>query len=174
MGRAVRRRRLRTPVALVAIALLLATLARLFLSSRGDPPSSSAPVVDGTYIVKRVVDGDTLVLQDDTRIRLIGADTPETKRENWPVEPFGPEATQFTERFIAGKPVQLQFDGQLKDDFRRTLAYVYVDGKMLNEALLREGLARARTEFHYLESMKELFRRAETEARRNRRGIWSR
>jgi len=54
--------------------------------------------------VKRVVDGDTIVLQTGERVRLIGVDTPETKRPNTPVEYFGREATEFTRRMVEGKP----------------------------------------------------------------------
>src|SRR3990172_5965681 len=49
-----------------------------------------------TYLVTKVVDGDTfnLLLNDKTEtVRLIGIDTPETKAPNKPVECFGQEAT---------------------------------------------------------------------------------
>jgi endonuclease YncB( thermonuclease family) len=45
--------------------------------------------------VKRVVDGDTLVVENGERVRLIGVDTPETKRPNTPVQYFGKEASGF-------------------------------------------------------------------------------
>ena len=40
-----------------------------------------------TYLVKRVVDGDTFILEDGTRVRFIGIDTPETKHPRKPVQP---------------------------------------------------------------------------------------
>ncbi len=43
--------------------------------------------------VRRVVDGDTLVLENKERVRLIGVDTPETKHPRKPVEHYGSEAT---------------------------------------------------------------------------------
>ena len=53
----------------------------------GDSPVPHAPGT--TALVERAVDGDTLLLSDHTRIRLLGVDTPETKRPDAPVEPTG-------------------------------------------------------------------------------------
>ncbi len=125
--------------------------------------------------VRRVVDGDTLLLESGARVRLIGADTPETVKPNHPVEPYGPEATEFTKQLIGSTDgeVRLQTDREQKDRFGRFLAYVFVDDQMLNEELIRQGLATARTEFNYSSSMKRRFRQAEEEARLAGRGIWS-
>lgn len=128
----------------------------------------------GVYRVARAVDGDTLLLADpQERVRLIGADTPETVKPNWPVEPWGREASRFTKKFVAGGEVRLEFDGSPRDKYGRVLAYVWVERRMLNEELLRAGLARAELEYRYSDAMKARFRRAEAEARAARRGIWS-
>jgi len=142
--------------------------------SRREPAPPEA-LTEGTYAVGRVVDGDTLVLANGARVRLIGADTPETVKPDHPVEPFGAEATEFTERFVAeaGGQVRLQFDRERLDDYGRFLAYVFDGERMLNEELIREGLATAKTHFRYAASMKTRFRRAEDEAKRAGRGIWS-
>lgn len=123
--------------------------------------------------VLRVVDGDTLVLSDRTRLRLIGVDTPETVKPDWPVEPLGPEAARFTKGFVSGGRVRLQFDRERLDDHGRTLAYVWVGERMLNEELLRSGLARWERNFRYSEAMKRRFARAQREAQSARRGVWS-
>lgn len=137
------------------------------------PPENLA---EGTYRVERVVDGDTLLLANQARIRLQGIDTPETVKPNHPVEPFGPEASAFTRKFVAegGGRVRLQFDRERVDKYGRFLAYVWEDDRMLNEALLRAGLATAETGFRYSAAMKDRFRRAEREAQAAGRGIWSR
>lgn len=124
--------------------------------------------------VRRVVDGDTLLLTDRRRVRLIGADTPETVKPNHPVEPWGPEATQFTKKFCAGGEIRLEYDAERTDDYGRTLAYVWVGDRMLNEELLRAGLARAEPQYHYDRQRKAGFLAAEQEAKAARRGIWSR
>lgn len=122
-----------------------------------------------------MVDGDTILLTNGARVRLIGADTPETVRPEADVEAFGPEAASFTERFVedAGGKVYLRFDRERKDRFDRFLAYVFDGERMLNEELVRSGLARARTEFNYSETVKRCLRQAEAEAKAQRLGIWS-
>jgi micrococcal nuclease len=130
-------------------------------------------LAEETYAVERVVDGDTVLLANGARVRLIGVDTPEAAYDGRPAEPWAREATQFTERFVAEGRVLLRFDRERVDRHGRFLAYVWVGERMLNEELLRAGLARARTEFRYRDSVKRTFRRAEAEARDARRGIWS-
>lgn len=61
-------------------------------------------------IVARVVDGDTLAIDNGQRIRLIGVNTPETKHPKKPVEHFGQEAAAYTKRIVEGKPIRLEFD----------------------------------------------------------------
>ena len=138
------------------------------------PPLPEA-LAEGEYRVGRVVDGDTLLLTNRAKVRLIGADTPETVMPGHPVEPFGPEATDFTQRFVDRENgrVRLQFDRERIDKFGRFLAYVWVDDRMLNEELIRAGLATAETGFRYSSTMKTRFRRAEEEARAAGLGIWS-
>lgn len=130
-----------------------------------------APPVD--VAVVRVIDGDTIVVTGKRRIRLIGVDTPETVHPDRPVEPWGPEASAFTREFLADGQVRLEFDVERKDKYGRWLAYVWVDDRMLNEELVRAGLARAKLGYPYAEAMKVRFRRAEQEAQTAHRGIWS-
>ena len=134
------------------------------------PPALLEP---GEYTVDYVIDGDTFALMNGARIRLIGADTPETVRPNHPVEPFGPEASRFTREMLATADhrVRLEFDGPAKDRYGRFLAVVWVDGRMLNEELLRHGLARLRTEFRFSPPLKARLRAARDEAKQAQRGI---
>jgi len=153
---------------LVVVAALVAY--RLWLAT-----TPAAPVVidAGEYRVERVIDGDTLLLANRARVRLIGVDTPETVDPNRPPEPFGHEAAEFTRRAVEGKVVRLEFDRERKDRYERFLAYVYVGDLLVNEELIRAGLSKAETRFHYRDAMKRRFLKAEEEARRERRGIWS-
>ncbi len=134
------------------------------------PPESLS---EGDYQVQHVVDGDTLALANGARIRLLGVDTPETVKRNTPVQAWGREASDFTKAFVAGGAVRLTFDRERTDKYDRFLAYVWVGDRMLNEELLRAGLGRALLQYPYASSMKARFRKAETEAKRARRGIWS-
>ena len=168
----------------VSVALILFGL--LFATDHLPLPSKvRAPLAEGIYPVVRVVDGDTIIIGDRAsksqqyQIRLIGADTPETVKPNTPVEPFGPEASEFTKQKIAdaNNKIRIAFDGDQIDRYDRVLAMVYLpmpDGEVwLNELLIREGLARAQTQYRYSNGAKDTFRRAEAEAKAAKRNIWS-
>ena len=162
------------------------TLEPLFpgISSKPLPSKVKGPLTEGLWTVVHVVDGDTLDVGDDTgnkyRVRLIGADTPETVKPNTPVQPFGPEASDFTKRKIAeaNNRVRLAFDGDEVDKYGRSLAMVHLqmpDGTevWLNELLIREGLARAQLQYRYSKSAKTAFQQAEAQAKSAKKNLWS-
>jgi micrococcal nuclease len=123
------------------------------------------------YKVKRVIDGDTLLLTNGERVRLIGVDTPETKHPQKPIEYFGKEAYFFTKQMVDGKEARFEFDRQKRDRYGRLLAYVYLlDGTFLNAEIIKQGYGFAYTRFPF-KHMEE-FRRYEREARENRKGLW--
>jgi micrococcal nuclease len=158
-------------VRLVAV-LVLAALAHWQFFAEA-PPDVVVHEPGAIVRVQRAIDGDTLLMDDRTRVRLLGVDTPETKKPDWPVEPFGPEAHEFTSAHVEGRHVRLEFDKERHDKYGRVLAYVYRDGWFLNEELIRAGLGRAITNHPYSETMKRRFRAAQREAQRDGRGIWS-
>lgn len=169
-------RRSRAPRWLIIVAVL-AVLAFQYFATPANRDTDARPVDTGTpgqtYVVKRVVDGDTLLMEGGERVRLLGVDTPETVREDFPVEPWGPEASTFTERMVEGRPVVLKFDKERRDRFGRLLTYVYIDGVLLNEELIRAGLSEAQLQYPYSNAKKRLFREAEEEAKAANRGLWS-
>lgn len=121
--------------------------------------------------VRRVIDGDTLLLVNGERVRLIGVDTPETEHPHKPVELFGKEAHLFTKKMVEGKGVRLEYDWERRDKYGRLLAYVYLmDGTFLNAEIIKQGYGFAYTKypFKYLDE----FRGYEREAREKRRGLW--
>jgi micrococcal nuclease len=123
------------------------------------------------YKVKRVIDGDTLLLINGERVRLIGVNTPETKHPQKPVQYFGREAYLFTKQMVDGKEARFEFERQKRDRYGRLLAYVYLlDGTFLNAEIIKQGYGSAYTRFPF--KYKEEFRRYEREARENRRGLW--
>lgn len=165
-----RRFRRRKSVPLVVVVLALAIwLARDLQRTFFEP----APAPEGGWrTVVRVVDGDTLLLDGNERIRLIGVDTPESVDPRRPVERFGKEASEFTRRLVEGRRVQLAYDQERTDRYNRTLAYVYLeDGTLLNAEIIRQGYGHAYTRFPF--RLAEEFRAYEREARENRRGLWA-
>jgi len=110
------------------------------------PVASSAPAGEATVV--SVVDGDTLVVRlagADERVRLIGIDTPETKKPDTPVQCYGPEASARTAALLPpGTVVRLVRDIEARDRYDRLLAYVYraSDGLFVNLDLVVGGYAR--------------------------------
>ena len=101
----------------------------------------------------------------------MGVDTPETKDPRKPVQYFGKEATDFTQRLVAGKRVRLAYDQQHQDKYGRTLAYVYLeDGTFVNAEIIKQGYGFAYTRFPFKDL--EQFLQLEREAREAKRGLW--
>ncbi|NQT07098.1 MAG: thermonuclease family protein [Candidatus Omnitrophica bacterium] len=123
------------------------------------------------YLVKRVIDGDTILLANGERVRYIGINTPETKHPYKPVERFGEEASQYNKKLVSGKWVKLEFDAQRKDRYGRLLAYVYTDGLFINAKLVEDGYAQVYTVPPNVKYQEE-FLRLQLKARKERRGLW--
>lgn len=119
--------------------------------------------------VTRVIDGDTIEIEGGQRVRYIGVDTPEVTGT---AECFGIQASNKNKELVLNKNVELEKDVSETDRYGRLLRYVYIDGAMVNESLVREGFANAST---YPPDVKHqsLFRTAEQEARNNNKGLWS-
>jgi len=131
---------------------------------------------DAWKTVTAVIDGDTIRVGEGwrrTTVRLIGVDTPEVAHGERRGEPFGPEATEFTRRALAGRRVRLEVQPHDQiDAYGRLLAYVFLeDGTLFNRELVRQGYARAYTRFQF--AYREEFRRLEAEARAAGRGMWA-
>ncbi len=99
----------------------------------------------GYSYVSKVVDGDTIILEDGQKVRYLGIDAPETHRkegEHWVAvsEPFGEEATKLNRTLVENKQVVLGYDREKQDVYGRTIAYVYADNILINTKLLAEGV----------------------------------
>lgn len=137
------------------------------------PQNANYTIIQGTNA--HAVDGDTVKVKVagnflDVRVLLI--DTPETKKPNTPVQPFGPEASAFTKNFLDGKNVTLELSKD-KDKYGRSLAYVYVDGVSLQEELLKRGLARIAYVYEKNAPHLNEYKAIEEKAKQQKIGIWS-
>lgn len=128
-------------------------------------------------IVASVIDGDTVILSNGEKVRYLGIDTPECRehtKNGWVEidQPFSLEAREFNRRLVEGKTVRLEFDKVKRDKYGRMLAYLWVDGKLVNEELLKEGLA-----FVFFiwpnERYANRFCSAQIEAMKSKKGLWS-
>jgi len=95
----------------------------------------AGPVCAETVRVRAVLDGDTALLADGRRVRYLGIDAPERG------QPFSARALALNRALTEGRAVRLQFDQRREDRYGRLLAYVYAGEEMVNERLVREGLA---------------------------------
>jgi len=136
----------------------------------------SSSTVKNTTVVTNVVDGDTMdisINNKEERIRLLLVDTPETKHPTKPIQPFGPEASQFAKNTLEGKEVTIELDVSERDKYGRLLAYIWIDGKMFNEMLLEKGLARVAYVYAPNTKYVDQFYEIQKKAQKQGVGIWS-
>lgn len=155
------------------------------------PSPSSKPPIEATLVatssateglegerafVRKVVDGDTIELENGKAVRFVGMDTPETVDPRRPVGCFGKEASNETKNLLTGKIVILQKDISDTDKYGRLLRLIYLpleNGELLfvNDYLVREGFAKVKT---YPPDVKfeSQFLEAERQAKQAQKGLW--
>ncbi len=160
----------------------------LFINSKGDLVIFNKPseVSDGenshssevlsqnsdretSAFVTRVIDGDTIELENGEKVRYIGIDSPEVANIG---ECFGKESTNKNAELVLGKKVHLVKDVSERDRYQRLLRYVYVDDVFINELLVRDGYASALT-YPPDVKFKDVFLEAQRLARDEGKGLWS-
>lgn len=140
--------------------------------------------LEANAVVRRAIDGDTIdvvLLRDDgtpapreERIRLIGIDTPETKRPDTPIECFGKKASAAIAALLPeSAPVRLERDVEERDRYGRLLAYVFraSDGLFVNHELVRTGFA-ASSPYPPNVTYADMFRDAAGNAQAAGVGLW--
>ena len=85
-----------------------------------------------TVSVVKVIDGDTVILSTGEKVRYIGINAPEMG------EPFYMEAKRENRKLVLGKEVELEFDREERDQYKRLLAYIFVGDTFVNYELLWE------------------------------------
>lgn len=164
----------RRPVLLAwALAALGAALAVI-----GPSPSAAADAPEalrGTVVT--VYDGDTIRVRLEGRrtetVRLIGVDSRELDDPREPVRLLAFLAKRFAFGRLYRKKVELLPGPETRDAYGRLLAFVRMeDGSLFNITLVREGYASAFLKFPFDEDLRRKLREAESEARRDGRGLW--
>ena len=139
-----------------------------------------------TSRVARVIDGDTIELENGERVRYIGIDAPETSDPRKSIQCFGIEAAKKNQELVEGKVVRLEKDVRTspsartflaspvseRDRYQRLLRYVYAGNTFINLELVKQGFAKVAT---YPPDVKyqEQFLAAEREAREVKKGLWA-
>ena len=130
--------------------------------------------IDQQVEVDQVFDGDTVLLRDGRRIRLLGINTPELSHDDRPAEPLAIEARYALQNMIKqADSIGLRYEPRRQDRYHRTLAHVIIDGRInVQQVLLRKGLAQAIVVPPDLWQW-ECYQQAEDDARGKAVGIWS-
>lgn len=155
--------------------VLVYLLYQSFLPNKTSVPSTHTPkpslVSSGLIKVIRVVDGDTIEIEGNIKVRYIGINAPESVAPGKPVGCFGHEASDKNKELVLGEEVTLEKDISETDKYNRLLRYVYLDGVMINDELVKEGYAEVATyppDIKY----KDEFLVSEKYAKENSLGLW--
>ncbi len=134
---------------------------------------SAAPAAVSRARVLHVIDGDTLVIEGGSTVRLLGIDAPETSNPALAHEqPYGREATLRLQALVEDQKVLLERDISETDRYGRLLRHVWLDGRLVSEILVAEGVARVYRippDRRYAERLAK----AEERARKAGVGLWS-
>ncbi len=140
---------------------------------------AQSPVVDmevgETSRVVDVIDGDTVILESGTEVRLVGIQAPKLPlgRRNFRPWPLADEAKAALENLVLGQAVTLYFGGRRTDRYGRALAHlVREDGEWVQSQMLELGLARVYS-FADNRSLITDMLHIEAAARQTARAMWS-
>lgn len=129
----------------------------------------------GQYQVTRVVDGDTIIVNNGEAkmtIRLVGIDAPEISHsKHQPGQPFSQQSTKYLASLVLNRTVDIKSHGP--DRYGRTLGEVFVDGKSVTLEMVKTGLAEVYRGKPVAGQNMEPYWKAEEEARNAKRGIWA-
>jgi len=136
----------------------------------GGSACGGEPCGPSKAVVAKVIDGDTVELENGEKVRYLLVNTQEiTHGKN---ECFGSEAAKFNSDLVLGKEIKLKYPEACRDRFSRYLAYVEVDGLDVNALLVERGYAC--TYFVAPSGAERLseFDKLELDARAAKRGLW--
>ena len=124
----------------------------------------------------KTIDGDTLKVRLNGKVetvRYLLIDTPESKKTGMCVQPFALEAFVRNDELVKSGTLTIEWEQEnIRDAYGRLLAYVYIDGQSVQEALLKEGFARVGYIIHPPYKYLTLYKRDEGLAKRSRLNIW--
>jgi endonuclease YncB( thermonuclease family) len=159
-------------------AVLLGVVAGVAASAAEDVRPCAGLEAGPAHTVVRVLDAETVALDDGRELRLIGALAPraldaDAEPGTWPMEAAAMEALR---GLVLGKSIELRFADERTDRYGRLQAHAFlVEGAerhWLQGALLRQGLARAYA-LAGGRACSEGLLAAERPAREARRGLWA-
>jgi len=124
------------------------------------------------YRVKKVYDGDTILLSSGIKVRFLGINTPEVEGRNKSAQAGGEIAKKWLQAKLKNTKVRLEKDVEKKDKYGRTLAHIFTEDKQhINLQLVEQGLASVNI---YPPNLKyvDVLIKAEYKAELSQLGIW--
>jgi len=124
------------------------------------------------YLVKQVLDGDTIKLETGEIVKYSGIDAPKLlKKKNSGAEFYAREATKYNKKLVFMRKVRLEFDVEKKDQQGRLLAYVFTKNVFVNAELIRLGYAKSAVVTPNVK-YKDLFLNYQQKAKEEEKGLW--
>lgn len=163
--------RLLYPILLLALAFAAPVPAQ---GSDGLPHDFAGLAAGDSAVVREIVDGDTVILDDGRQVRLVGIQAPKLPlgRANFEKWPLADEAKEALADLVLGRRVTLGYGGQRQDRYGRELAHLFTDdGLWVQGSLLELGFARVYS-FADNRSLVPRMLEAEVSARTTAMGIW--
>ena len=167
-----KKRQIRPPSPAIFVFTVVSCLVLWRLFNAVDTPAVVSQTV--TAQVVRVIDGDTVELDDGRRVRLLGIDATELGYNGDPSEPGAEAARDWLEGRLTGKHVQLRYGPERLDRYGRTLAWIFLPtGEFINKELLAEGQARLVTRYGLPDDLSAELHQATAQAQVQHKGIWN-
>jgi len=138
------------------------------------------------YVVKSVIEGDTIRLSNGKIVRLLGVDSPESrvgkklnddvKRTGFSaavLQSMGTNALEFTKRYLTGRTVRLEFDSVKRNKKGKLLAYVFFeDGTFINKKVIEYGFGFFVADFPYMK-YQDILQQAHRDAKEGKKGLYT-
>lgn len=146
------------------------TITEPLFNQSSTSPSSSQETSDEfsqeLFLVTKVIDGDTIEIENGERVRLICIDSLEQGEEGYN------ESKKYLEDLALNKKVRLEKDISERDNYQRLVRYIYLeDGTFVNELIAKQGYAKS----YWYEpdiTLCPIIQKAEDYAKENNLGVW--
>lgn len=159
-------------IVLLIISLIIVQFSVLFEQRQINNNVLESSIVE--YV--ETIDGDTakfIIDNELTMVRFLAIDTPESVHPTIDVEPYGIESSNRTKELLeSAVSIVLEYEDDKIDYYDRTLAWIFIDGRLLQEILIEEGLGEVKYEKEHYKYV-DLLYKAQQYAVQNKLNIWS-
>ena len=126
---------------------------------------------------KKCIDGDTawfIMDEEEVKVRFIAINAPELEHEETKAEYYSEEAKDYVcTKLERATKIELEFDpnSDKQDKYERYLAWVFVDNKLLQNDIVKNGYAKVDYVYNKYKYVDDLYKSEEI-AKKKKLGIW--